>query len=237
MPIDQPINEDGQSVGLFFDALIDDYTATIERCFPRYWEMLWGVLDYVPSDRRFDSILELGCGTGNLSALVNQDFPAARLRIVDLSEESLAVCRSRFKSDERIVYQKDDFRNLRYELSSFDFIVSSISIHHLTPSEKRSLFANVYGWLKPDGIFAFADQCAGATDDLYARHIENWKEQSFQAGSTDDQWNMWMQHQADHDHHDTLIDQIDWLREAGFSVVDCPWRYLLWSVIQARKTP
>ena len=36
---------------------------------------------------------------------------------------------------------------------------------------------------------------------------------------------------------DALIDQIDWLREAGFSVVDCPWRYLLWSVIQARKTP
>ncbi len=27
----------------------------------------------------------------------------------------------------------------------------------------------------------------------------------------------------------------DWLRRAGFPVVDRPWRYLLWSVNQARK--
>ena len=230
-----PSNQPSQSVGLFFDALTDDYTATIERCFPRYREMLWAVLDYLPTERRVDSILDLGCGTGNLSVLVSQAFPLAHLRLVDLSEESLEACRSRLESDERFVYEKDDFRNLSYEPNSFDFIVSSISIHHLTPPEKRSLFAMVYAWLKPDGVLAFADQCAGATDDLYARHIDNWKEQSFQAGSTDDEWNMWMQHQAEHDHHDTLTDQIDWLREAGFSVVDCPWRYLLWSVIQARK--
>ena len=77
--------------------------------------------------------------------------------------------------------------------------------------------------------------CAGATADLYARHMENWKELAYKAGSSDSEWEMWMKHRAEHDHHDALIEQLDWLREAGFSVVDCPWRYLLWSVIHARK--
>jgi tRNA (cmo5U34)-methyltransferase len=97
------------------------------------------------------------------------------------------------------------------------------------------LFANIHSWLRPAGVLAIADQCAGATEDLQAHHMAIWKQQSLQAESSLDEWNMWMRHQAEHDHHDTLIDQMDWLRTAGFSVVDCPWRYLLWCVIQARK--
>jgi hypothetical protein len=65
--------------------------------------------------------------------------------------------------------------------------------------------------------------------------MDHWKAAAIGAGSTEQEWEMWMQHQADHDHHDTLTDQIDWLRNAGFSMVDCPWRYLLWAVVQARK--
>ena len=56
-----------------------------------------------------------------------------------------------------------------------------------------------------------------------------------EAGSTEDEWQMWMQHQTEHDFHDTLSDQMAWLRDAGFETVDCVWRYLLWSVVQARK--
>ena len=82
---------------------------------------------------------------------------------------------------------------------------------------------------------SFADQCAGVTDELSERHRQNWKELTFKAGSTSDDWEMWMQHQAEHDHHDTLQEHLDWLKGAGFSDVDCVWRYLLWSVIQGRK--
>jgi len=57
-----------------------------------------------------------------------------------------------------------------------------------------------------------------------------------EAGSTEDEWQMWMQHQTEHDFHDTLSDQMAWLRDAGFETVDCVWRYLLWSVVQARKS-
>ena len=225
----------GNSVGDFFDTLTDDYTRTIERCFPRYREMLWALLDYLPEDRKVESVLELGCGTGNLSVLLHAAFPDAALRLVDISGESLDVCGSRIGAGDDLTFEQEDFRNLAFDDGSFDLVVSSISIHHLDPGDKQALFRRVYRWLTGDGVFSFADQCAGASEDLNRRHIENWKSLTFEAGCTDDEWEMWMQHQAEHDHHDTLTEQLDWLRAAGFSMVDCPWRYLLWSVVQARK--
>ncbi len=233
-------------VGTFFDRLTDDYTNTIERCFPRYREMLWALLDYLPADRSNErarpsedrsvqQVLELGCGTGNLSVLLRDQFDGATIRLVDVSEGSLSACQSRFQTTSDLIFQQADFRDLDYDPQSLDLVISSISVHHLTAEEKQVLFGKIYRWLRPGGIFAYADQHAGAAEDLYQRHIDNWKTLSHRAGSTSEQWQMWMQHQADHDHHDTLCDQIDWLRQAGFSVVDCPWRYLLWAVVQARK--
>lgn len=224
-----------ETVGRFFDSLTSDYTATIERCFPRYREMLWALLNYLPDDRTFDRILELGCGTGNLSVLLAEKHPASSIVCVDLSSESLEVCRERLGTNPHIDIVRGDFRNLPYDRAEFDLIVSSIAVHHLEPGEKRDLLRNCFHWLHADGVFTFADQFRGATDDLNTRHIENWKRLSLSAGGTEEEFAMWMQHQREHDHHDTLADQIDWIRGAGFRDVDCTWRYLLWSVVQARK--
>ncbi len=73
------------------------------------------------------------------------------------------------------------------------------------------------------------------TDDLYTKQIADWKEQSIRLGASSEEWDTWMEHQAAHDHHATLIDQIGWLRRAGFETIDCTWRYILWTVLQARK--
>ena len=225
-----------KQVGQFFDQLSEDYTAVIERCFPRYREMLWALLDYLPSDRAFTAIVELGCGTGNLSVLLAEAFPEATIRFVDVSSDSLAVCRSRLGDADRLSFERQDFRELNYASGSIDLAISSIAVHHLTSTEKRQLFRQVFDWLSPGGAFCFADQFRGATDALYARHMHDWRKLSMTAGSSDDEWNMWMEHQREHDHHDLLADQLGWLAECGFTEVDCVWRYLLWAVVQARKS-
>ncbi|MCA9121759.1 MAG: class I SAM-dependent methyltransferase [Planctomycetaceae bacterium] len=224
-----------QQVGRFFDSLSQDYTAVIERCFPRYREMLWALLDYLPSDKPFNSIVELGSGTGNLSVLIARAFPRATIRFVDLSGDSLNVCRSRLGHHDRFTFEERDFRELSYEANSVDLVVSSIAVHHLTSTEKQQLFSRINGWLSPNGVFSFADQFRGATDAIYARHMHHWRELSSAAGSSGEEWNMWMMHQREHDHHDPLVDQLGWLAEAGFSQVDCVWRYLLWAVVQGSK--
>lgn len=223
------------NVGQFFDSLTDGYTETIKRSFPRYPEMLWALVDYLPAGRSFGSVLDLGCGTGNLSMVIHDTLPEASLHVVDISQDSLDICRSRLEECGGPVFDREDFGSVEYGKGSFDLVVSSIAIHHLDSRAKQSLFRRIYEWLTDDGVLCFADQCAGATNELNARHMENWKQLSADAGSSDSEWEMWMQHQAEYDHLDTLTDQIDWLRDAGFTMVDCPWRYLLWSVIQVRK--
>ncbi len=232
-PDDTPSRQ--EAVGRFFDQLTDDYTKIIERCFPRYREMLWALLEYLPSDAQPRNILELGCGTGNLSVLLSTRYENATIRMIDISSDSLQACEQRFSSSSRLVFQQADFRELEFDESQFDLIISSIAVHHLTSEDKRVMFGKIDHWLARDGVFAYADQHAGATDDLNRKHIENWKALSREAGSTPAEWEMWMQHQREHDHHDPLCDQIDWLRNAGFKVVDCPWRYLLWAVLICQK--
>jgi tRNA (cmo5U34)-methyltransferase len=146
--------------------------------------------------------------------------------VVDISSESLNACRDRLGDDSRFVYVHRDFRELDYPPATFDLVASSISVHHLTSAEKADLFRSVHHWLTPSGVFTFADQFRGATDDLYARHVQNWKRESLAAGASEDEFEMWMMHQRQYDHHDTLNDQLDWLSQAGFAIVDCTWRYL-----------
>ena len=219
----------------FFDCISTDYTAAIDRCVPRYREMLWAILHYLPTGWTPTRILELGCGSGNLSELLCRKFPDASIRLVDFSGKLLEQCRSRLSDFGNVHYQEDDFRSLAFAPGSLDLIISSISLHHLTHEEKAHLFGKIFRWLDDDGVFSYSDQFAGVTDDLYARQMADWKERSKKLGASTEEWNTWMEHQDAHDHHATLIDQIEWLRDAGFGPIDCTWRYILWTVLQAGK--
>ena len=231
-------DKSGRPVNHFFDALAGEYTESIERCFPRYREMLWAIIDYLPYTEALESpsanILELGAGTGNLSVVAADRFPNASFSLVDVSGQSLDVCRKRLATA-KAEFHEQDFRDLEFSAGEFDLVISCISIHHLESEAKKELFAKIFRWLTPGGTLAFADQNSGETAELYQRHIQNWKRDSLDAGSTDEEFQMWMDHQAEHDYHETLHNQSQWLRETGFSQVDCVWRYLLWTVTQARK--
>ena len=111
---------------------------------------------------------------------------------------------------------------------------SSISLHHLDHGEQAALFGRLHGWLAAGGVFAYSDQFAGATPDLYREQMARWERESKALGATDTEWDTWMAHQAAHDHHAPLGSHLDWLQAAGFATVDCVHRYLLWTVIQAR---
>lgn len=236
-------------VGSFFDRLTSDYTAVIERAFPRYRDMLRALLDYlsvhlpvaeVPEaagegHTSLNGILELGCGTGNLSVLLEQQYPNARLTLVDISAESLAVCRERLENSDRHQFVVADFRELSFAESSFAAVTSSIAIHHLPSPDKQGLFQRVARWLEPGGTLIFADQFRAVSETVYARHIELWKAASLEAGSNEAEFAMWMEHQRDHDHHDSLAQHAQWIEAAGLTEFDCVWRCLLWSVVMARR--
>ncbi len=223
-----------QSTSSFFDSISKEYDESIRRCVPRYDEMLGKILEYLPTDRTFNHVLELGCGSGNLSKVLLEKYPAANLTLVDSSPEQIQLTQKRLPESDRLTFVNEDFRELQFPEESLDLVISSISIHHLQDDEKRALFAKIEQWLKPNSFFCFSDQFKGETDSIYQRHIVNWKRDSLAQGATTDEWDQWMQHQADHDFHATLADQSRWLTEQSFHV-DCVWRYLLWTVLVCEK--
>ncbi|MEQ8764525.1 MAG: class I SAM-dependent methyltransferase [Planctomycetota bacterium] len=220
----------------FFDRISARYTSAIERCVPRYREMLWALLYYLPDElaapRR---VLELGCGSGNLSLLLRAKFPGAELTLVDASGQLLEECRGRLAESEGLDFRQEDFRELAFEPGHFDLAISSISLHHLKDDEKSRLFARLHEWLRPGGCWTYSDQFAGETPELYEKHLSEWERQSRALGATDEEWIDWMRHQREADHHAPLRAQLRWMESAGFVSLDCPWRHLLWTIVQGRK--
>lgn len=226
------MNRSQSTAADFFDDFVTQYDVAIQRCVPRYHEMLEQMLDYVwlPAPRR---VLELGCGSGNLTQQVLHRFPRAELVAVDASSRMIEVAQQRLASEARLTFQHQTFQQLEFPDDSFDLVVSSISLHHLRDAEKGTLFGAVRRWLEPQGIFTFCDQFAGATDELYQRHLDHWKAASRAMGATDQEWQDWMEHQAAHDYHSSLTTHQKLLREAGFEVIDCTRRYFLWTTLIA----
>ncbi len=218
----------------FYDEYADRYTEAIARCVPNYSEMLSALLSYLPSSLCPRRILELGCGTGNLTLRLLHRYPQAQIDAVDLSAKMLEVARSR-TGDAPVTYKKEDFRTLAFSPQTFDLIISSISLHHLLDVEKAKLFGRAKSWLSEDGIFTFSDQFRGATDHLYEQHIQRWKEHAVSHDLPPEEWASWMKHQDEHDYHATVDKHFEWLKAAGFAVADCTWRKLLWATIYAQQ--
>jgi tRNA (cmo5U34)-methyltransferase len=218
----------------FYNSISESYTNSIQRCVPQYAEMLQSLFYYLDEDFNPNRILELGCGTGNLTQLISLKYPSAQIDAVDISSECINVCQERVSSS-YLNFIKADFADINLQKNKYDLVLSSISIHHLKDKDKEALFKKIYATLNTNGILSFCDQFKGETDYIYQRHIEQWKVYAKAQGASDDEWEMWMKHQNEHDYHSTLQEHIAWLKNAGFKTIDCTRKHVLWTTIYAEK--
>jgi putative AdoMet-dependent methyltransferase len=100
------------------------------------------------------TILDLGAGTGNLSLRL-KDFKG--LVCVDISNNMLDIARDKLAGLDNVAYVKADLLEYFDNGSTFDAIVSTYALHHLTEDEKLILFEKIYASLRPGGIAVFGD--------------------------------------------------------------------------------
>jgi tRNA (cmo5U34)-methyltransferase len=216
----------------YFGAMTESYDSLIRRSVPRYEEMMDRLVEYSPPSP--ERILELGCGTGNLTVRLAARFPGAALSSVDASSEMIAVARSRL---EAMQATKVDFINARFEdldfpAGSFDLIVSSISLHHVV--DKKLLYDRIRGFLRPNGRFCFADQIRGEPDSNHQVNWRIWLEFCARPGNcAPEEIESLLQHSAAHDHYTPLSDHFRLLSRAGFGKLDCVWRNSMWGIVTA----
>jgi len=179
-------------------------------------------------------VLDLGAGTGLLSMFVREAMPQASLTLVDIADQMLDQARARFAGQQdhvRIIhadYLQDDLPG------PFDAICSALSIHHLETPQKRRLFQRCFDLLAPGGVFVNADQIIGPEPALAQWYDAHW-ERSIRAAGVDDQTMAQTRQRMLHDRLDTLDDQLAMLRAAGFTGVDCQYKWFALAVFSGRR--
>jgi tRNA (cmo5U34)-methyltransferase len=179
-------------------------------------------------------ILDIGAGTGLMSALVLEKFPGANLTLMDISENMLAVARKRFSHRENIRYVISDYS--RSPLGGpYDLVISALSIHHLSTEDKRQLFHRIFTALKPEGMFINADQADGETVLFRQMYLEYWDD-FVKSGPLSEEGRIEiLRRRATLDRNEKLSTQLRWLGESGFTDVDVVYKNRTFIVTVARK--
>ncbi len=167
------------------------------------------LLDEIPPSTR--RVLDLGSGDGRLLHLVLLARPEARGVALDFSPVMLQRLKERFASNARAEIVEHDLGNPLPDLGVFGAVVSSFATHHLAHERKRQLYEEVWPVLEPGGVFCNLEHVASPTLRAHHRFLDA-------MGMTPEE----------EDPSNKLLDvesQLRWLRDIGFSDVDCYWKW------------
>jgi ubiquinone/menaquinone biosynthesis C-methylase UbiE len=111
--------------------------------------------------------LEVGTGTGEGALLIAREFPQARVRGVDLSEEMIRVAKHKVGLDPegRVAFRLADASDLPYEDDSFDLVT------HLNMPPFTGEIARV---LRPGGQVIVASSWGSATPFYTPKAVLDW---------------------------------------------------------------
>jgi ubiquinone/menaquinone biosynthesis C-methylase UbiE len=177
------------------------------------------LLEFIPPNPR--RMLDLGCGDGRLLALAKLKYPHAQAVAVDFSPTMLDAVRERFSRDPSVSVFQHNLDDTLPALGSFDAVISSFAIHHVTHERKRALYQEIFEILEPHGAFCNLEHVASPTPRLHQEFLQ-------QLGVTPES----------EDPSNKLLDvetQLGWLREIGFADVDCHWKWRELALLAGRR--
>ena len=123
------------------------------------------LLEFMPQSAR--RVLDLGSGAGRLLGLVRSVLPRAECVALEFSPAMIEHFHVAFTGERRIQLVKHDMQEPLPALGTFDAIVSSFAIHHLTHDRKRGVYAEVFDLLTPGGVFCNLEHVASPSENLH----------------------------------------------------------------------
>lgn len=101
-------------------------------------------------------VLDLGCGTGTLALMVKQMYPQARVVGLDIDPRILAIARRKI-AGAGVEIVGGSATAPPFPPRSFDRVVTTLVLHHLTTAQKQQALAAVRRLLRPRGELHIAD--------------------------------------------------------------------------------
>jgi len=120
-------------------------------------------------------VLEIGCGTGNLTVRAKRAHPGAE--VIGSDPDPLALNRAQRKARRLagIRFEQGYAQRLPYADREFDRVLSSMMLHHLDGDAKSAAASEIFRVLRPGGRLHLVDMGGNMTaeDGLAARLIKH----------------------------------------------------------------
>jgi tRNA (cmo5U34)-methyltransferase len=222
------------SASLAFSAHAPEYTALRRRLIPGYDKFYGTAVEALRplAEGGVRRVLDLGAGTGLMTAHVAQAFPEARFELLDGSDAMLTEATQTLGQLVSAVHVAD--MNGPLPPGPFDAVISALAIHHLEHPDKQDLYGRIFAVLRPGGMFVNAEQVAGPTAELSDLYDERWAADCLALGASQAEVAAAFERRK-HDRCAPVGIQLTWLREAGFMWADCYYKDFGLAVICARK--
>ena len=212
-----------------FAAHAGAYHAQRRRLVPTF-DLLYGtavdLLDL--REQPVQRVLDLGAGTGLMSAAVLDRHPDAKVVLLDGAAEMLEQARARLPTHAITTVLAD----LRDPLPQgpFDAVVSALAIHHLEDADKRDLFTRIRHVLRPRGAFVNAEHVTGPNPWLAGTYRAMWTDACRAAGAAEEEIAGALE-RMEMDRSLDIATQLDWMRAAGLEDCDCFFKHLHFAVL------
>lgn len=215
-----------------FDEISANYDAQRRKLIPCFDDFYNIPVAVAQVETATPQVLDIGAGTGLFAGFLLKRYPEARLTLIDISEKMLDVAKLRFK-DKKVNYIAADYATYHFT-EKYDIIISALSIHHLEDPQKKKLYQTCFDILNPGGLFINADQARAYSPYIEDLNKRTWKSGIAANGLPKAELEACYERMK-LDKEAPLDEQLNWLKKAGFSDVDCIYKYYHFVVIFGRK--
>jgi len=204
-----------------------EYDARIRTFIPHYEEMLDVAASVI--DPRSRVIVDMGIGTGALSARCLKPAPQAKIVGIDADAEVLQAARRRLPGNATFI--NGFFAKI--EIPSCHAVVASFALHHIrTRSAKARLYTRIASALRSGGQIVNVD-CQPARDlSLAQRQHQGWKHHLMRSYS-EKEAESYLEAWSHEDVYVPLEVELELIRKAGFAV-EVLWRKDAFAVIRGK---
>lgn len=212
-----------------------DYDQAIRDFVPYYDEFLNTAVallkKLIPEDAQ---IVDLGGGTGGLTAAIVKGLPNVRVQIVDVDSQMLTQAQERLKAySPRVSFLNASFFD---PLPKADAYVASLSLHHIHDlKEKTKVYHSIWQGLNPGGLFLNLDAVVSEDSALTPLAMNEWASKMEERGIALPAALQHLKSWKDEDRYFSIFEELTSLKNAGFPAPECFWRRLPMAVYGGRK--